>query len=343
MQLEIDNSPPDDWDSQLSRLPGATFCHLGGWAEAMTGVLGHRYHLIVARDDSGNVVGGLPLVRMKSLPFGHTLISMPFLNYGGPVGAEEVRTELADRARTFARDTRADRLVLRSTLADGAGLDTGREKVAVRLDLGDDIEEFWTDGLPSKVRSQVRRPRKEGMECALGPDQIPAFYRVFSENMRDLGTPVHGKGLFDALARLFPDQVVVGAVYHEGDPVAGGFGFFWEGELEMTWASSLRRFNRMAPNMMLYWNFMEETVRRGGRFFNFGRSTPGTGTHRFKKQWGGDDVPLHWTEWRRDGASGDPGQESGGLVDRATSLWSRLPLPVANRLGPLVSRHIPTF
>lgn len=343
MQLEIDNSPPDGWDEALPELPGSTFCHLSPWADVMTDTLGHRYHIVVARDDDGCIRGGLPLVRMKSLLFGHTLVSMPFLNYGGPVGAAEVRTMLAERAREYARETGADRLVLRSIPENDAGMEEGREKVAVRLDLGDDIEVFWTDGLPSKVRSQVRRPRKEGMECSLGTDQIGAFYHVFAENMRDLGTPVHARDLFHSMAELLPEQVVVGAVYHEGQPVAGGFGFFWQGELEMTWASSLRRFNRMAPNMMLYWNFMEETLRRGGRYFNFGRSTPDTGTHRFKKQWGGEDIPLHWTEWRADGATRDPGEESGGLMRRATGIWSRLPLPVANRIGPLIARHIPTF
>lgn len=343
VHLNIDGAPPEGWDHALPALPGSSFAHLSGWGPVMTQVLGHDFHFLSAVSDDGEILGGLPLVRMKSLLFGHVLVSVPFLNYGGPVGSPEVRTALAEEARTFARETGAKRLVLRSLLEDGAGLEQGREKVAVHLQLDEDMESFWKQEVPSKIRNQVRRPQKEGMTFELGSEHLGAFHVVFAENMRDLGTPVHGLGMFRALLSTFPEEALVGVVYHEGAPVAGGFGFLWNGEFEMTWASSLRRFNRLAPNMLLYWRFMEETSRRGGRIFNFGRSTPGTGTHRFKTQWGGEDVPLHWTEWTRGGAAEeDPGNET-GAVGMASRVWQKLPLAVTNRVGPRLARLIPTF
>jgi lipid II:glycine glycyltransferase (peptidoglycan interpeptide bridge formation enzyme) len=209
------------------------------------------------------------------------------------------------------------------------------------MSLGADAEYLWTKGLPAKLRSQIRRPKKEGMTCRFGPEEIGAFYKVFAENMRDLGTPVHSRRLFDLLAEVFPDEVMFGVVYHENVPVAGGCGFHWRGEFEMTWASALRKYNRMAPNMLLYWAFMEESIGRASSLFNFGRCTPGGGTHRFKRQWGGEDTALPWLEWDRDGG-GEPSAES-RLFGAATRVWQRLPVPIANRLGPLISRRIPTF
>ena len=159
--------------------------------------------------------------------------------------------------------------------------------------------------------------------------------------MRDLGTPVHSRRLFDALVEVFPEEVIFGVVYHGEEPVAGGCGFLWGGEFEMTWASSLRKYNRMAPNMLLHWSFMEKAIERGAALFNFGRCTPGGGTHKFKRQWGGDDTPLHWLVWDRNG-SGESSADS-WAYGGATRLWKHLPLPLANRVGPFLSRRIPTF
>ena len=95
--------------------------------------------------------------------------------------------------------------------------------------------------------------------------------------------------------------------------------------------------------MLLYWSLMEEVIRRGGTAFNFGRCTPGGGTHRFKSQWGGVDEPLHWTQWPAVGSGEATEDDEGGALQRAVSLWQKLPLPVANRLGPVVSRGLPRF
>jgi FemAB-related protein (PEP-CTERM system-associated) len=307
----------------------------------MEDVLGHEYVFLTARSDGGELLGGLPLVRMRSPIFGHHLVSVPFLNYGGPLGSEPVRVQLAEAARTLAAESGADRLVLRNRTPLAVDFEQGRDKVMVRMDLGDDSEVLWKKGLPAKLRSQIRRPMKEGMICRFGPEERRGFYRVFSENMRDLGTPVLPRRLFDAFVDEFPSEVIFGAVYHGDVPVAGGCGFLWNGEFEMTWASSLRKYNRQAPNMLLYWSFMEKCIERGADIFNFGRSTPGAGTHRFKLQWGGTDTALPWMEWDRDG-SGEPSAES-RLFSTATKVWQRLPLAVANRIGPMVARRIPTF
>ena len=179
------------------------------------------------------------------------------------------------------------------------------------------------------------------MTCRFGPGERHPFYAVFAENMRDLGTPVHSRLLFDALVEVFPAVVIFGVVYHGERPVAGGCGFLWGGEFEMTWASALRKYNRMAPNMLLYWSFMEKAIERGADLFNFGRCTPDGGTHRFKRQWGGADTRLPWLEWDRHG-SGERSADS-WAYGTATRVWKHLPLPLANRIGPFLSRHIPTF
>jgi hypothetical protein len=180
------------------------------------------------------------------------------------------------------------------------------------------------------------------MRPRFGPAEMPAFYEVFSRNMRDLGTPVLPRRFFEQVQTTFGDRVVFGVVYLGDTPVAAGCGFVWRSEFEMTWASALREYNRSAPNMLLYWAFMEEMSTRGIRVFNFGRCTPDGGTHKFKKQWQGRDVPLPWTQWSRvTSTEGD--SEPSSAMRAASAAWQRLPLSVANRIGPMVARRLPNY
>src|SRR5213078_3829365 len=159
----------------------------------------------------------------------------------------------------------------------------------------------------------------------------------FARNMRSLGTPVLPRAFFERLSRAFGGLVVFGTVYRRAEPVAAGCGFVWHGEFEMTWASSLREHSRSAPNMLLYWAFMEQMIARGVRVFNFGRCTPGGGTHQFKRQWGGRDVPLPWRQFST-GAVKAPPSPGDPAFSWGPRLWRRLPLSIANRLGPRLVR-----
>jgi FemAB-related protein (PEP-CTERM system-associated) len=334
---------PDGWDSFASSRSDSTFCHLHAWSTVIERALGHECVYLAAADGAGAVRAILPLVRVRSAIFGHYLVSMPFLSYGGPIGTPEATLFLCDEAAAMAKRSGADLLELRTRAELGAPtLTTNSRKVTVLLDLPDTAEDLWTRGLSAKVRSQVRRPQKEGMVARFGAEERDAFYSVFARNMRDLGTPVLARQFFEQIAVALPDHVEFGTVYLEGAPVAAGCGFVWRDEFEMTWASALREHNRTAPNMLLYWSFLERMTERGVKVFNFGRCTADGGTHRFKKQWGDTrDVPLPWAQWSRRGVTATPNPDGGSLLRLATRAWSRLPLPVANTLGPRLARALP--
>jgi serine/alanine adding enzyme len=337
-QLRVARADGDEerWDTFVRDASDSTFCHLSGWRRIAEDVLGREYVPLVAVTLEGEWRGVLPLVRIRAPLLGHSLISMPYVNYGGPLGTPEAQAALLEAAVLEARRSRAGLLQIRSRTALSGPQAAGERKVAVLLDLPATADVLWAR-FPSKLRSQIRRPQKEGMTFRVGPGQLDAFYDVFARNMRDLGTPVYSRRFFEAVAATFP-EVVFGAVYHQGRPIGAAAGFVWEGEFEITWASCIRDYNRLAPNMLLYWSFMEEMIQRGVRVFNFGRSTPGASTHRFKAQWGGRDVPLSWLEWTtRPRSTARPSR----LVRAASTAWQRLPLPLANRLGPPLASRLP--
>jgi serine/alanine adding enzyme len=335
----VDGSVPE-WDRFVTAAEGSTFCHLGGWDSIMRGVLKHEPIYLAAMDARGTWRGVLPLVRVKSV-LGHYIISLPFLNDGGPLGDTNAKRALIDFAVAEAQRSGAGLLELRArTELPGAVVPTNR-KITVMLPLPDSIEALWEKTFKAKLRSQVRRPAKEGMVARCGADELSAFYEVFARNMRDLGTPVLPRAFFERIQAAFGDRVVFTAVRSaEGQTAAAGCSFIWNGEVEIVWASSLREFNKFSPNMLLYSTLMEESIRRGVGTFNFGRCTAGGPTHKFKLQWGGHDVPLPWPSWSRSGHVGTPSPEK-PIFQIATAVWSRLPMAVANRIGPILARQLP--
>jgi len=336
------DGPPDEWDAVVAQWPGGGVFHLHAWHKVMKEGLGHTAMHVGARDADGTLVGILPLVRVRSLLFGDYLISMPFLNEGGPVGRPEARRMLGEWATEEARKLGVDMLELRNAISLPGDLDTMVRKITVKLSLPDDSKVLWEDVLRSKVRSQVRRPMKEGMEAHVGGvELLDDFYEIFAITMRSLGTPVLPKAFFEAICRCFPEEVLASTIEYEGQVVAAGFGFLHKGRYEITWAGSLREHSRLAPNMLLYWSLMEACVERGVEVFDFGRCTPGSGTHRFKKQWGGDDHPLPWSQWSPSGDGGGPPNPDDPKYRMAVNLWTRLPLPVTRIVGPRISRLLP--
>lgn len=338
MEIRTYEDGPDAWDGFVRESERWTHFHLHGWKRVIEDVFGHECPYLVARED-GAITGVLPLVRVKSRVFGHYLVSMPFLNYGGPLGAEDAVRALTDDAAKRAEDSGAKLLELRSNHPLEVSLPVSHRKITVVRHLSTDPEAVWAD-LKAKVRSQVRRPMKEGIEVRFGETEIGSFHHVFSRHMRDLGTPSLPESMFRRAAAEFDDTVWFGCAYLDDRPIAGGCGFRWRDELEMTWASSLRQFNRMAPNMLLYWSFMERAATEGISRFNFGRCTPDGPTHRFKKQWGGRDEQLWWY-YRASGTTASTPSPDQSAYAWGPRLWRKLPLAVTRRLGPQIVRYIP--
>lgn len=336
----------DMWHRFVAQSPAATFAHRASWFDIMTQIFRHECLYLVAEDDRG-WRGVLPLVHVRGL-LGHFLISLPFMNDGGPIGDAQASECLVAAAVEIARHRRAKKLELRTRSVVPGPVRTLHRKVSVHLALPATVEDLWGKTFKAKLRSQVRKPSKEGMTARVASGAAVAaqsgsalddFYSVFCNNMRDLGTPVLPKTFFQALTRAFKDDVVFIAVSAPNGAVAGGACcLIWRDQMEITWASTMREWNPLAPNMLLYSTAMEEAIRRGMRVFNFGRSTPGSPTHRFKQQWGGQDVALPWATWSK-GDGGDTGESA--IQRAAIALWKRLPVAIANRYGPALARQLP--
>jgi len=332
---------PAEWDAFVRECRDWTPFQLWGWRGIIERVHRHECPFLAARDESGTLAGVLPLVSVSSLFFGRYLVSMPFVNYGGPLGSADAVKALAAHAMEIAQRENAKLLELRCREPQPLDLPASHRKITVLLDVPGGGPEALFATFKAKLRSQVRRPQKDGVTVRFGPDQVEPFFAVFSRHMRDLGTPTQPLAFFQAIAEAFGDGVWFGCAWLGGRPIACGCGFRWGGEFEMTWASALVEFNRVSANTGLYWAFMERASADGCTCFNFGRCTPDSATHRFKRQWGGRDVPLYWYERAAGGGEAHTPSPDDGAYSWGPRIWKRLPLGLATALGPRIVRGIP--
>lgn len=329
-----------EWDAFVRSQPEWTHFHLYGWRTVHERVYGHDCPFLAARDASGTLRGVLPLVLVRSPIFGRYLVSMPYVNYGGPLGDAEAVAALGRAAAELGRAHRVRLVELRSRGPQPIDLPVSHRKITVVLDLPAGGPDALFGSFSAKLRSQIRRPQKEGMTVHFGRAELGAFFDVFSAHMRDLGTPTQPRRLFETIADVFGDDVWVAAVRHEGRPIAAGLALRWGSEVEITWASALEQYKKLSPNMLLYWGLLERAATEGLAVFNFGLCTPGAGTHRFKQQWGSRDEQLWWYQSGAADASAPP-TPTDARYAWGPRLWKKLPVPVATALGPMVVRGIP--
>jgi serine/alanine adding enzyme len=344
LTVDTSQTPPGDWDAYVTDHMDASAWQLAAAVRIGAASFGLRNFFISVRDTYGQLQGVLPVVEQHLVPWTRCLVSLPFCTYGGALATDEAAlAALVQSAQELAGQRRAERIMLRHarqmpTISWAQSLD----KVSMVLQLPDSIAELQKN-LGSKLRSQIRRAERENPEVRIGGAELLAdFYPVFCSVMRDLGTPVYPLRFFEAVCAALQSRVSVVVIRLNGKPVAGAILVQWRDGMEVPWAATLGRVKGMAINMRLYWELLQLALLRGCTSFDFGRSSVDAGTYRFKSQWGAKPVQLHWHCWSKTGADAVADQQGGhSRFELAVRLWSRMPLPVANWLGPIISPNLP--
>jgi serine/alanine adding enzyme len=329
------------WQNYVDSQAQSTHCHRWNWKSVIENSFGWPTYYLMAEEDSA-VQGILPVVRQKSWLFGSFLSSLPYLNAGGILAnTESAKKQLLASAIDLSKRVRADHLELRHRDDQQLGLVRKTNKVTVMLPLDPNPERLWK-ALDTKIRTKVRKSQSFGMRAEFGgEDFLQDFYSVFCENMRDLGTPVYSPRFFREILHAFPDTTHICRIRYNGRTIATSFMCGYRDCVEATWSASLKEYLKLKPNMFLYWNLFCYAAQRGYRIFDFGRSTVDSGTHVFKMQWGSQTVPLHWDYWLPNGRALPEINPQNPKYRFAIRLWQKLPLKVANRIGPPIVRCLP--
>jgi FemAB-related protein (PEP-CTERM system-associated) len=334
-------SQPDSWNDFVIRTPAASNYHGWFWKTVIEETYGHPTHYLAAY--RGDVIEGvLPLVEMKSRLFGHFLVSLPFFNYGGLLASTaEARQALAARAAELASELGVRHVELRQGDETSLGWPSVAAKVAMVVPLPKTAEELW-NGLSSRLRNKIRGARKHAFEIRWGgPELVGDFYKVFAVNMRNLGTPVYPQSWFESVFKHAGDSCRLLTLWEGKEPVAATIASVFRDAVELPWIASLPQERKHNSTVLLYWTALEWAAQSGYRSVDLGRCTPGGGTYQFKSQWNCEEKPLHWYYWLAPGQALPNLRPDNPKYKAAIRVWQRLPLGLANWLGPRIVRSIP--
>ncbi|NOY76627.1 MAG: FemAB family PEP-CTERM system-associated protein [Calditrichaeota bacterium] len=330
------------WDQYVLRHPHGNFYQLSGWQEVYASVFQFvpQYYFAV---ENSRIVGVLPLILMRNILGKPFLVSTPFSSYGGVCfDTREAGQFLLKWAKHLAAKYGVQYVEFRQYEQTFGHLP--QKDVFVRLvtKLSSDPEELWKHSLKPKIRRFVRQGEKKGLYADWGHHYLNDFYRIFTTNMKRLGTPAHPIGLFGKLIEKFGDQVKLLVVKYEKRVIGGMFMVDYAGRiLTDPWVSSLSEFNHLRPNHILYWNALKYGCENGYDFFDFGRSTQGTGTYEFKKPWGAEALVLPYEYYLHKAGTIPEVDANNNKYEFLISVWKKLPLPLATAVGKRVVKFLP--
>ena len=334
---ELDDSSAAAWDAFVMVHPAATFFHLSGWRRVLQNALGHRTHFMVAEQD-GAICGVLPLVHTKSLLFGNNLSSMAFSAHAGPLtSTPDAQTQLYAAASQRAHELGVGAIEYRLLAPSGMPRVTKHLYETFSKPIHADAETNM-QAIRSKQRNVIRKGIKNGLLGRLG--DLSSFYAVYAESVRNLGTPVFPRALFDAIADTFGDAVEVVIAELDGRPISAAMNFYFREQVCPYYWGGTHAARGLNANDFLAWEIIGRACARGCTVFDFGRSKRDTGPYQWKLNLGFEPSPLFY-EYELVGASAMPDINPLNPKYRLfIDCWKRLPLPVASVIGPWLSRSL---
>ena len=327
------------WDRFVREHPDGTFFHLSGWKPVLESAFKHKVTLLAAWRGR-EIHGVLPLVELRNRIFAKALVSTAFCIYGGPVARDrEAGAELDAAARALAERRGVDFLEYRLRVpfdADRPCRDDLHATFRKRIDGDHDAN---LKAIPRKQRAVVRKAIEGDLESHV-TDSLDSFYRLYATSVRNLGTPVFGRRYLDALKAEFGDACDVLLVSRDGAPVSGVLSFYFRDEVLPYYGGGTPAARRLGANDFMYWELMRHAADRGYRTFDFGRSKVGSGAYAFKKNWGFTPERLSYEYYLVKANALPDTNPSNPKYRRAIAAWRRMPLWLANCIGPAVAREL---
>jgi FemAB-related protein (PEP-CTERM system-associated) len=335
----LQTAPDVAWDDFVRSNASATFFHLSGWKKVIEDSLGHRCHYLFARAGT-KIVGILPLTHMRGRLFGNSLISNGLCVYGGPVATNAAALAALDAAALeLGHDLRVQRIEYRSLERQHPSWRCDSETyVTFRKKLGRHPEEEMR-AIPRKQRAMVRKGLQRGLRSEIDAD-ISRFFPLYAESVRNLGTPVLSRRYFERLASIFAAESQILTVIADGKPVSSVLSFFFRDEVLPYYGGGGDAAREYAANDFMYWEVMRRACEAGIGVFDFGRSKVGTGSYAFKRHWGFEPQPLYYEHHLQSLTEVPAINPLNPKYAMMISLWRRLPVPVANFLGPFIAREL---
>ena len=329
----------EKWDEFVMTCTEATFFHRSGWQKIIKKIFHHETYFLYVEVE-GRIQGVIPLAHVKSFIFGNSLVGLPFAVYGGlAVMTKDAANALEREAEKIAKKLGVDHLECRNVKPRHEDWPAQDLYVTFRKEIHQD-DESNMQAIPRKQRAMVRKGMANGLVCEF--DQgVDRFFAMYADNVHRHGTPPMGIQYFEALRQEFgSDCEVLTITSAEGKPLSSVLSFYFRDEVLPYYAGDAESARSLAANDFKYWSLMRRARGLGVKIFDFGRSKKGTGSFAFKKNWGFEPAPLHYEYalYKREKIpQNNPANAKFQFFIKA---WRRMPLGMANWLGPFVVRNL---
>jgi serine/alanine adding enzyme len=339
----------ESWEELVASCDDATSGHLWSWREVIARAYGFEPFYFVAEQETGKPLAAAPFIFVRSFLYGRELTSIPYVDYGGVCHRNGLTSDTAaaadrsifDSALELAQRLGADRLQIRSPRPCDARFAVSTEKVTQHLALAGSAEEQLRR-LPSERRNRLRHCERfrltDKVGSALDAGGVAEFHSIYSENMRNLGSPTHSAGFFREVASRLKDRLSLIVIRHRGEAIAAAMALEFRGMLALPWSAATAAARRLYGSNALYWRAIRLAIERGCHTFDFGRSSVGSGIYEFKRRWGPEPRQAFWsTLYLKPGAKA-PRERAELLM--ASALWRHMPLEFTRVLGPVLRKGI---
>jgi FemAB-related protein (PEP-CTERM system-associated) len=271
--VTLEDKDKSEWDDYVRQSPEGTFFHLTGWKDAIEKTFSLDSIYLMAVDGSGQIRGILPLFLMRDILRRKYLVSVPYSTYAGLCSDDEyTKKKLFDRAKELAFENKVQYIEIRQLSSEVFQLPTKKEFVTMSLKLDRDEEYLWEKSINAKARNHIRKAYKEGLTVDFGREYLDEFYKVLSVNIRDLGSPNYPKFFLSNILDKFNESSDIIVVKYQEEVIGGMLFISYKNMIFNPWASSLRIYNRLGTNDMLYWEAIKYACKNGYDYFDFGRS-----------------------------------------------------------------------
>lgn len=325
----------------IKQTSNARLCHTFTWADMVQRTFGYKSYYLVAWQNN-RICGVLPLSHIRSRLFGSRLVSQPFSDYGGPLITNPLALEaLYTRAIEIATQCHCGTIELRNTVPLPYELKMRTDKISMFLPLTPEPQEVWKE-LRHKTRNRIRKAQREGVIVNSGAGELlKEFYRIWTIRMRELGTPCYPPKLFRSILDTFHGTVRIFLATLNGKTIAVLFTYTFKGWVQCSWGATLRGYDNLGPNYILNWSAIEYYCQNNMKWYDFGRSTVGSGQHIFKRRWGARPINLCWQYWSPPGHILSIANPNNPKYKSRIKTWKKLPLSITRLVGPCISRSLP--
>lgn len=254
---------------------------------------------------------------------GNKLISLPFCEYGGPLGDFKERDILKEFKNIKVR-------------------------VHPKIKKGDsDVSTYWLNlkGRSEKdllacfrktLRHSIRNAQEQDLEikkCS-NEQELRRFYNLYVANLKRKKTVPYPYSIFKYLYNQ-PEAEILLALY-KNKIIAGNLFLYYSGFVHYFLSASDYKYRKLGANYLLLWEKIKSLVgktRPDGRgfVFDFGAASKGSALETFKKGWRGKEYPILQIGIKRSEES----LRSSGL----RNIWGLLPNFVIKKLSPYLIKY----